>query len=290
MEDGGRVVEFEGRSVPRFLPRLLPLLDGRRTAAKVVDEFPPEFEPVVRLLLTELVQNDVVLRVPEWVPDNEKALGSFAVLAASSPRSTGAEEGRRRPEVVVVGDTSLAQRITAEIEAASLVEVRRGTAADISVTSENTSLVVLVESPDAPDFSSKWNLIALEQALPWIQVIPFDGIRWLVGPIFVPYETCCHKCFELRRALNLAYEPTHGTRLRGPMIAPAAEAVVAGTVAAFALRWGCGIDFALAGVAHTISMGRGLEVERHFVLRVPRCPACSGVGTRVPLNPWQPRH
>ncbi|HEY6055045.1 MAG TPA: hypothetical protein VIU86_14005, partial [Gaiellaceae bacterium] len=52
------------------------------------------------------------------------------------------------------------------------------------------------------------------------------------------------------------------------------------------LRWLGTRDARLPGTLQTVELGDGVELVRHVVLRVPRCPSCSGLGAVAPPLPW----
>jgi bacteriocin biosynthesis cyclodehydratase domain-containing protein len=128
----------------------------------------------------------------------------------------------------------------------------------------------------------------LRSGQPWLQVLPSDGDAAMAGPLFVPGESACGRCFVLRRGANSGYEDEFDAIAAGPPRAghPAAlTSILAGLAAMLALRWLACADPTIPGVLYAIEVGTPIALSRHRVLRVPRCDAC-GVSTSAPRNPW----
>ena len=119
-------------------------------------------------------------------------------------------------------------------------------------------------------------------------MLPFDGRFAAVGPVFVPGETACHLCFELRRDSTIA--PIRETAGGHRPSAAALDAVLAGLAALVALRWLAAGDRDEAGTLIAVELAPELRCTRHFVYRVPRCPACSPAARRAASSPWDGAH
>lgn len=142
-------------------------------------------------------------------------------------------------------------------------------------------LVVALPAPGEVTLLDAWNETALAAGREWMQVLPWDGRLLAIGPVYVPGQTACFRCYTLRRAAAAGLGPpgrsleTVPTRAR----AGAALHVLAAAVAAeHALRWLARRDAALAGTVHALDVGDGLGLLPHLVLPVPLCPAC-GAGS-----------
>jgi bacteriocin biosynthesis cyclodehydratase domain-containing protein len=150
-------------------------------------------------------------------------------------------------------------------------------------------LVLAFPSPQELPQLDDWNRRMLERRTPWLQTLPFDGRMAAVGPLFVPGETCCHSCYQLRRAATSDYRSEFWTLARTPAhhpAPPALTAVAAGAAALLALRWLAWRDPLAPGKIQAIELGAGLELAVHHVYRVPRCPVCSGLSDLAPPLPW----
>jgi bacteriocin biosynthesis cyclodehydratase domain-containing protein len=131
-----------------------------------------------------------------------------------------------------------------------------------------------------------WNRFCLENETHFFPVVLQDLLGW-VGPLVIPGETPCFECFLARRASHLA----------APGVARAAE------LAAYAGQAVASFHPAAAGMLGELAAmellklyggrlpgwraGQVLELQvlvpalaARPVLRVPRCPACSGLNAR----------
>ena len=144
------------------------------------------------------------------------------------------------------------------------------------------AVLVCLDAP-APKLMHAINIATLLTKTPWVSGTIHMGIGW-VGPLIIPTETPCYKCYELRRNANLEnYDQVmrYETRLDdmpsivSPVLAPAALAASVGSLLALdTLRL-------LTGLAMPQTAGRVMrvdffasEVSYHRILRLPRCPAC----------------
>jgi bacteriocin biosynthesis cyclodehydratase domain-containing protein len=144
------------------------------------------------------------------------------------------------------------------------------------------AIVVCLDAP-APKLMCTVNIAALRTKTPWVSGTIHLGVGW-IGPLIIPTETPCYKCYELRRNANLEnYDQVmrYETRLDNmpsivsPVLAPAPLAASVGSLLALdTLRL-------LTGLALPQTAGRVMrvdffasEISYHRILRLPRCPAC----------------
>lgn len=265
----GSVLEFEGAAAERLLPHLLPLLDGTRTVDDVAAELGDAVRPAVEHALSLLRAHDLL---------TEAAAGAGAsseLLAATTGRAI-VDIHRRLAEASfhVLGSGSPAESVRRLLETP-------GRLGWDDAPPPNAFVVAVPASDEGPQLA-EWNARALDAGTPWMQVLPFDGRFAAVGPVFVPGETACHECFLFRRDATIS--PSRD-RTRGPHVgSPAIDAAVAGLAAHTALHHvAVGAD---AGVLLAVELMPELRCTRHFVYRVPRCPACSPATRRASLALW----
>lgn len=278
LEYGQMAVLLEGAAVERLLPALLPLLDGTRTLAEVEAHLGEPVAPAVRHAIGILAAHGLLTEGP---PVDGDAARAASFVSATSHRGTSPARARRalrRGRVVVAGEGRLAADVARLLRAAGVVRLARTGPAE---------LVVAV--PHAPHELEEVNERALETGTPWLQVLAFDGRFAAVGPLYLPGETCCFGCFQLRRAANAGY-PDEFWRLEEEpppeRSFAAVDAVVAGLAAWLAVRRIADDDPFLAGRFYALEVAEELLLRAHHVYRVPRCPICSPARrTGAPL-PW----
>ncbi len=281
------MLRFEGAAAARLLPALLPLLDGVRTLPEVEQALGEAIGPAVRNALELLVRHGLV---EDGVPAGRRAAlfrqAERFLAAGSSRRTPESEVARavRSARIAVVGDGPLAHELLRLLRLSGLGDVFPaawdGGDGDLSIAAPSPRELVRLPA---------WNRDQLERGQAWLQVLPFNGRYAAVGPLFVPGQTCCLDCFQLRRAANSGYEeefalleevsPAWGGVL-------ALDTILAGAAALTALRWIVDRDPCIPGRFLAVRTVDGIEVAPHVVYRVPRCPACSTLTTAAPPLPW----
>lgn len=167
-------------------------------------------------------------------------------------------------------------RIEAHESSSTDVEAIRKLAATTDV------LIVALES-SSPAAFHKINEVMLEENKPWLAVC-FDGSEALIGPVFVPGETCCYNEFEIQ------HEAATGA-LRGEVLlyreALDDEAAKSPAHLIFSPYAAIASGFAVIGLVRFLVTGKTflvgrcirvdferLSVDSENILRLPRCPAC----------------
>jgi bacteriocin biosynthesis cyclodehydratase domain-containing protein len=283
---GASVLQFEGHAATRLLPRLLTLLDGTRRVDEIVACLGEPVRPAIEHALTVLHgQRLLTDAAPNGLAADPRRTAEL--LAAIDPLDRGAAHAAMRTstaEIVVLGEAPAADAVVELVAASGVAHVTRG-AWDHDAPGD---LVIAAPGDDELPRVREWNDRAIAGRAPWLQVLPFDGQIAAVGPLFVPGETACHECYLLRRAANLtSLEIRSGDREHGHHpTAPALDAVIAGLAADLALRWLALEDTFVPSVVLAVEQAPELSFSRHVLLRVPRCPACSGLRGRATLGPW----
>ncbi len=158
------------------------------------------------------------------------------------------------------------------------------------VLKETDCALFCLDSP-APALLEAFNEAALQTKTVWLRGQVYRG-EGIVGPVVIPGQSACYKCFELRRNANLSnYEEVmqFESRLKEmPQIRTDSNtlrpiaALTASLLALEALR-------ILSGVSHPQLVAkyirldfRSFDFAPHRFLRLPNCPAC-GYGKRRTL-------
>jgi bacteriocin biosynthesis cyclodehydratase domain-containing protein len=282
---GGSMLELEGRAASTLAPELLPLLDGTRTVDEIVAALGVPIRPAIEHALALLEEHGLLTEPP--APElHDGGRRSAELLAATDTRGRSPRELAQRlrdSRVAIVGRARSAEEVARLLRLAGVAAVER---ADwTGPLPEATELALAAPCGDELSLLDGWNERMLDAALPWLQLLPFDGTLAAIGPLFLPGETACHRCYRLRRAAHL---PRGGDPL-GPGTypsAPALDAVQAGLTATVALRRLADAGGLDAGVLIALEAAPELTLTRHVVYRVPRCPACSPARAEAVLSPW----
>lgn len=288
--DGGRllleyaqsVVVLEGAAVERLLPALLPLLDGTRETAAIVEELGSDTEAAVWNAIGVLAAHGVLTNgPPEWTL-------AEAALAATSVRGRTPAEAREAltsRAVTVRGESPVAEAVAQLLRASGVANVARAPIGRHA----GEELSIVVPSPAERPTLADWNAQALAARAPWLQVLEFDGRFAAVGPLYLPGDTCCWQCFQLRRRANVGYPDEFDAveaAVAPPRSSPAVDALTSAVASWAALRRIVDDDPFLAGAFYALEVGTELSVRRHHVYAVPRCGACGATARSSPPLPW----
>jgi bacteriocin biosynthesis cyclodehydratase domain-containing protein len=157
---------------------------------------------------------------------------------------------------------------------------------------------VIAVTTDRPEFSvyEEMNRASLRHGIPWITCSPLNSVEGAVGPFFVPFETCCYRCYDLRVKSNIAgyseyiafeaYALKRNGRVPEYGYLPAFPNVL-GNLAALELVKH------LTGFIPPETYGRVLSInfitlhtQIHEVLKLPRCPDCGPPSHLPPIALW----
>jgi bacteriocin biosynthesis cyclodehydratase domain-containing protein len=287
LEHGRSVVVFGGAAATTLLPVLLPLLDGTRTIAEIVDAVGPEVAPAVEQALRLLAENGLLTEGPRLGADPGHRRAVVETLAASAGPDTTMHDLADRlatVRILVVGHGRLAEPLGRLLHLSGFDAVMR-----MEPAAEPGGLVVVAPGPDEPSLLDEWNRRALRDGRAWIPIGEYDGRTVSVGPLLVPHESPCYTCLQLRRDSTggCAHELAQLRGIPAAAVPPPALLAAAAAVATeVVVRWIVAGDPSLPGALFTLESVPQLRVESHVVLRVPRCPSCSPAAAAAPQSPW----
>lgn len=155
---------------------------------------------------------------------------------------------------------------------------------DVKNLIEDCDLLIVCEDDPAVRVFETVNDACLQKKVRWLGVSLF-GSQGVIGPMVVPGDTPCYRCYKLRERSNAPHleeyvsfenylrdNPDHNVKQGGLRLF---ENVVGSLAALEAV-------YALTGLADPRSVASlltvdlyNLEIESHPVLRLPRCPSCS---------------
>lgn len=281
------VISLKGRAAETILPKLLPLLDGRHSIEQIERIVGTNAE-VTRAAVNMLERYELLMGGA--VPENETALARTAVFLSSIGGTAATETIEARianATIGVTGSSNAAFELVRALRAAGVGTVQTRSLDDVFESSAD----LLIAAPtwqEVPQLRAV-NTEALKKQQPWMQVLPYDGRFAALGPIFVPYETACYACYQLRRASNVKYTADYvkleNATAQFEQCAPI-DSMVAGLAVLHALRWiGAGDPF-LAGNMLAVQPLNERATSLNHVLRVPRCTECSPAVASTPPSPW----
>jgi bacteriocin biosynthesis cyclodehydratase domain-containing protein len=291
LEYGQRIVCLAGRAAAVLVPVLLPLLDGTRTLDEIVEVLGEPARPAIESALVRLDEHDLLLDGPPLeadVPPPQSATAELLVSLRPGKVTLGKAVATLRSRTVAVVGTGPAAAEVGRLLRQCGVRIRREDA-----ISPGPDLVVCAPSPAQLPALGEWNRQALDSRQSWLQVLPFDGRYASIGPLYVPDETCCFECFRLRRLANLDAGDEFALLEAAPAsypTAPSVQSLVAGVATTLVLEWLVLRDHHAPSAFYAIELGEGLSMGLHYVHRVPRCHACSGLADVAGPLPWHKEH
>lgn len=185
-------------------------------------------------------------------------------------------------EVIAHGKNNLAVTLTS-----SLQETGLNIACKEKLDNERPSIRIAVAASHLDPLLEQVNDQSLEDHVPWLCVIPYDGQTAWVGPFFIPHKSACLHCYNLRKSANFSDEVFRSELLKvkpvntakQPVYNQPVHLVQAGIANNLVTEWITLRDYAPSAVPGgfiTVNLDdRGVSVDNHRVYRVPRCQKCS---------------
>lgn len=285
IEYAQRIVCFEGAAAEHLLPVLLPLLDGTRTLEEIVVMLGEPARPAVENALARLVDHGLLVEGPPLATQLPRPVAASLELLTSlrtgiSVSDTAAILGARSVGVVGDGGSGLEAARLLRTGGVEVERLGRIEGADLVVCAPTAA-----ELPRLPE----WNGQALATSQPWLQILPFDGRYAAAGPLYLPGETGCYECFRRRRVASLAAPEELALLELVPAAyptTPALDALLGAVAAQVALHWlVLGDHYAPAGF-YALETLPSITLTTHYLHRVPRCEACSGIADVAGPLPW----
>lgn len=283
IEHGRSTVSFGGAAATRLLPALLPLLDGERTVDEIVDLVGRRAEPAVDNALTLLTRHGLLTDGPPLGPDLATGLRRTATYLAQSAPDPPARIAERlaTSRVLLEGDDELVAAVARLLRRSGITRARS--------TDEEPTFVATAAAVAGDPLLERRNALALDAGTNWLPYGCFDGRSATVGPLIVPRETACYRCLVLRRDASTACAAELRSLRSVPLTAtagPVLVTLVAAIAAERIVRWLGVRDPALPGAVVAVEVAPELVASDELLLRVPRCPACSGLTEAGQPVPW----
>lgn len=263
--------------VAGLLDRVAELADGSLDEEELVAAFDVDEQPQVRRLVAGIGSRGLLH--PDGVDTPE---GAFWLSMA--PFAAGAEARLAGASAVVIGEGVVARAVADGLRACGVTELETlarahdAPHADVWCAASESPVDPALGLLDAAETALRAGVVLLPV---WIEDLV---IR--VGPMTHPFDTPCLKCLLLRVEANDPERELHhllraeaGDAHSGAGFLPP-MASVAGQVAAVELvKHLAGLPVTTVGHAIELSLVP-FRCDTRRVLRVPRCPLCSGVARR----------
>jgi bacteriocin biosynthesis cyclodehydratase domain-containing protein len=256
--------------VADVLERVAELADGCISEDVLVESFPPRIKSEVELLVRGLRARGFFEQAEDHTRSFWSSVGTLAPNASARLSEASA---------LVIGNGPLADSTTSALVACGVGHVDTGS--DAPKTGNCDLWCAAVEEPADPSLLA----IAARALSAGVVFLPtwIDDLRIRVGPMTHPLDTACLRCYLLRADSNdpdlevhrLLRQQSNSDSCGAGFLPPMAS--VAGQIAGMeAVKYLSGLPVTTTG--HVIEMSLvPFRCDVRRVLRVPRCPMCSGV-------------
>ena len=289
LEHAGTLASFGGAAVATLVPALLPLLDGTRTVGETVERLGERVAPAVERALEALAGAGALTEGPALAAEAPSQARTARFLGSLSPKHgpVSVLERVKQSHVTVAGTGASADAVADLLTRSGVGHIDRTSLDDV----ERRPIDLLIAAPGGAELASLdvINTAVLERPLVWLPIFPYDGRQALVGPLIVAGESCCYRCYALRRASTSGYREELRALEEVPLPdldTPPLAAMTSAVAAILGLRWLAWRDPELPGRAHAVEQWPTLKVTVHTVHRVPRCPSCSPISRFAAPAPW----
>lgn len=264
-------VRLQFAGVAELLGRVAELADGNISEDALVGAFEGDVQPEVRRLVAGLRARGLLHDQRAEDPADLFWLG----LASHAPEATAR---LARASALVIGDGPIADSLTASLAECGVGRVDRDDAPRAGAwdlwcaASEGPAVAGLVATAEA----------ALAAGVVFLPVW-LDDLVIRVGPMTHPFDTACLRCYLLRVDANDPQREVHrllrrqnGDGYSGAGFLPPMTSIAAQVAGVEAVKYLSGLPVTTTGRAIELSLVP-FRCDVRRVLRVPRCPACSGV-------------
>jgi bacteriocin biosynthesis cyclodehydratase domain-containing protein len=284
------VILIRGNAVSELIPALIVDLDGSRPWSEVINKLEHIASPeVIQACIEQLFEQGVLVEVTaEWehLSEDDKALFRFfshtpfvpeQILAKVQDASIGTlcEDGLERQLI-----HSLRRHGFKHFRSLSYDLIKLQTQID-----GLDLLIVLTPHMEASTLDDI-NLACLNTRTPWLPVDVHSGPSCSLGPLVLPGNGPCYECYRSRLRSNLgAYADVYDEfvafqRLKRINVShygmlPSGIDIAFAFICIEALKLATQFQVP-ACLNHNLVVNLvTLDVQRHRVLQIPRCPACS---------------
>lgn len=249
----------------RLFEKVIPLLDGRRSADDLIDQLQGQVEPPeVYYVLAQLERRKLLV---EGVPETPDSLAALWALQEIDPGSAE----RRLADTTVMLTSFGAAAVSALRALLEALQVRVAEAGPCGVVVTDDYLCQGLQD---------YNRQALAAGRSWLLVRP-NGCQIWIGPLFRPGKTGCWECLATRLRANREIDtylqskqgctdPVPAARAQSPATLQVAWGLAAHAVATWVAR---GELPALEGQVQSLDL-RTWKTEAHVLVRRPQCAAC----------------
>jgi bacteriocin biosynthesis cyclodehydratase domain-containing protein len=284
------VVTVSGNAVRQLIPALLDELHDPKSWSEIVETLDSIATPEVIQQCAEALLAERILVAaptdPADISNQEHPVFRFFAHPPHDPAELLRKIGEARLGTLCADDLEplLVQKLRAH-GFTQIVDVDRTDLGRESDLQGFDLLIAVVPHMEASTLDTI-NRRCLDTKTAWLPVDVFSGPFCALGPLITPGSGCCYECYRSRLRSNLqtiadaydgfiAFQRHNGVAVGHYGMLPAGIDLAFGLVCLEAIKLITEVHVP-ACVGHNVIVDLiELSVQRHRVLRVPRCAACS---------------
>jgi bacteriocin biosynthesis cyclodehydratase domain-containing protein len=294
------VITVAGNAVPLLIPALLQELARPRPWAEVVTSLE---RIATREVITEcaeiLFEKGILVAAPgstDRLRKEEHAVYRFFANPPYAPDEM--LEKIRNSTLGTLCEDGLEEQLVAKLRAhgfSQFASIDRDLSDGYTQFEGLDLLIVLIPHMEASTLDAI-NKGCLQAGTPWLPVDLFSGAFCALGPLITPGTGGCYECYRSRIRSNLQsaadayddfinFQRSTRTSVSNFGMLPAGIEIAFGLVCLEVLKLVTQFQVP-ACIGHNLVVNLAeLELQRHRVLQIPRCPACSQADA-APQGHW----
>jgi bacteriocin biosynthesis cyclodehydratase domain-containing protein len=284
------VILIRGNAVSKLIPALLLELDGSRPWSDVINKLEHiASSDVIHACIEKLFEQGVLVGVTaasEYLSDDEKALFSFFSHSPFVPEQILAKV--QNASIGTFCDDALERTLIHSLRRHGFKHFRSLShdLSDLEAQIDELDLLIILSPHMEASTLDDINLACLKTGTPWLPVDLYSGPFCSLGPLVLPGNGPCYECYRSRLRSNLganadAYDAFLTFQRLKRMNVSHYGMLPSGIDLSFAFICLEALKLATqfqvpASLGHNLMINLlTFDVQRHRVLQIPRCSACS---------------
>lgn len=298
---GHTVTVLEGEAVNKVLSKILPFLDGKHSIETIISQFAEIFHEPIKNVLNVLEEKGILVEGTDFLDEHISKIqqDTLLFLQQEGSEDTLPSLSNKLAEVKIgiIGNSPLAHSLKKNLNmnGVNVYMIENPLEEDVSAFSS----VVFCGDNDTYPYIKKWNEKTSEEGIKWFYLAAYDGEVMQIGPMFHTPDTACFACMKIRNISTISYQDEYErweeAKKNGKVSPHFSKSpyqyneIASNMLAIHLLKTALDIiDGGLLNEYYTLSMDtfEGMDLTKHRLLKVPRCPVCSKLSKQSQLLPW----
>jgi bacteriocin biosynthesis cyclodehydratase domain-containing protein len=295
------VILIRGNAVSKLIPALIHELDGTRAWSDVINQLQHIASPeVIQSCIEQLFEQGVLVEVTaasEHSGADQRALLSFFSHSPFVPVQILGKV--QNANMGTFCEDGLASALIHSLRRHGFQHFRSlsNDLTDLQAQVEGLDLLIVLSPHMEASTLDDINLACLKKGTPWLPVDLYSGPSCSLGPLVIPGSGPCYECYRSRVRSNfganadaydefMTFQRRERIKVSHYGMLPSGLDISLGFVCLEALKLTTQFHTP-ACLGHNVIINLlTLDIQRHRVLQIPRCSACSQSDV-VPQGHWQ---